>query len=157
MSSVCGICGISCDGVDNEQKVKCAGSCENFFHVRCIHDDDVGIKTHCFIDWKCKLCCDVSTTSTGLLEILQEFKSQLCDEMKTTKNYIYEDWLKLCNSCLTRWMNNSYNEKYKEVEVSGIPETPREDVLSLVKDVGTESHTSRKTACLLLFCSSPGG
>ncbi|KAG8332902.1 hypothetical protein J6590_012671 [Homalodisca vitripennis] len=88
MLSVCGICDISCDGVDNEQKVKCAGSCEKYFHARCIHGDVVGPKTRSSRDWKCKVCRDVSTTSTEFREILQEFKSQLCDEMKSTKNKI---------------------------------------------------------------------
>ncbi|XP_054260399.1 uncharacterized protein LOC128985051 [Macrosteles quadrilineatus] len=177
MTSDCGICGKSCDG-DEEQKVKCAGSCEKFFHARCIQDDVVGTKTRSFRDWKCKQCREVVTTTNELLKVLQEFKAQMFDELKTTRNEITDltdamqfmsnkmdestnlmknikeelasmkkenEHLRSDNAALNKEVTSlkskvraleQYSRK-NNVEVSGIPETPNEDVMSLVKDVGT--------------------
>lgn len=183
MSSDCGICGKSCDG--DEQKIKCVGGCEKYFHSRCTQYDVVGTKTRSFKDWKCKMCRSANTSSTEdnnacsneLIKVLQEFKSQVFEELKSTRTEIndltgamqfmsnkMDESTKLMKDIKDelaavkkenehlRNMNVTLNtevtslkdrvrtlEQYSRknnVEVSGIPETPREDVIGLVKDVG---------------------
>lgn len=173
MSSVCGICGVDCKGVEKDQRVKCAG-CEVYFHSKCIQDDVVGKKTRSFRDWRCKTCRQASSSNTDLLSALQDFKVQMIEEMKKEIHTLAESVqfmsnkmdestnimktikeelaaIKKENEHLTT-MNSALNtevtslkhrvkalEQYSRknnVEVNGIPETPREDVVGLVKDVG---------------------
>lgn len=177
MSSVCGICGIDCNGVEKDQRVKCAGSCETYFHSKCIQDDVVGTKTRSFKDWKCKTCRLATSSNVDLINALQEFKTQMIEEMKTTRKEIStlaesvqflsdkmdesanlmktfkeelaavkkeNEHLSAMNSTLNTEVTSLKNrvralEQYSRknnVEVNGIPETPREDVVGLVKDVG---------------------
>ncbi|XP_046666525.1 uncharacterized protein LOC124358275 [Homalodisca vitripennis] len=177
MSSVCGICGIDCNDVERDQRVKCAGSCEKYFHSKCIQDDVVGTKTRSFKDWRCKTCRKATFSNNDLISALQDFKMQMIEEMKTTRNEINtlaesvkfmsnkmdestnlmktikeelalvkkeNERLTAMNSTLNTEVTSLKNrvralEQYSRknnVEVNGIPETPREDVVGLVRDVG---------------------
>ncbi|XP_054287896.1 uncharacterized protein LOC129003623 [Macrosteles quadrilineatus] len=185
MSSNCGICGVSIENSESEQKIKCTGVCGNFFHSRCAQDDLVGAKTRSLRDWKCKKCrpslsatSEVSADGTKeLLQALEDFKQKVFMELKSTRNDISElkeslnfvsnmmddsnklmteikgelatlkkenDDLRKENATLTVEVTSlkdrvrsleQYSRK-NNVEISGIPQTPNEDVVKLVKDVG---------------------
>lgn len=186
MPSNCGICSLLCSDDDNEQVIKCAGSCEKSFHSRCIQDDVVGAKTRSFRDWKCKNCrtsININSSSTpeatnDLLKALADFKAQIMHEFKSAKDEINtlaqavqyasdkmdesmtlmkeiksdlaavkkeNENLRSMNTTLSNEVNilkdkvrslEQYSRK-NNVEINGIPETPRENVFNLVKDVGT--------------------
>lgn len=103
MSSSCGVCLKPCD-VDSDQAVKCGGTCDRFFHQRCIKDDVEGKKTRSNKDWKCKDCRKESSSTQSsassaptphitkdfLVKILEEFKAEVFGEFKSFRTEMGE-------------------------------------------------------------------
>lgn len=189
MSSDCGICGKVINSDKSEQKIKCAGSCDNVFHLRCVQEDVDGTKTRSFKDWKCRNCRAASTTTylgmeghDDILQELKDFKIQVFEELKSTRTLINTEISQLSDAM--QFMSNKVDEstnlmkeikselaavkkeneslramntaldgevkslkdrvrsleqysRKNNIEISGIPETPKENVNSIVKDVGT--------------------
>lgn len=185
MSSDCGICGKPLNNDDSEQKIKCSGICNNYFHSRCIQEDVRGTKTRSFRDWKCEVCRSVVYASpksemkcaSELTKLLEDFKKQMLGEMKSTRSEINglansmqffsdkmdestnlmkeireelaavkkeNESLRVKNAALNSEVSSlkdrvrsleQYSRK-NNVEISGIPETPKEDVCRIVRDVG---------------------
>ncbi|KAG8309960.1 hypothetical protein J6590_073085 [Homalodisca vitripennis] len=184
MSSHCGICGLSYGNDENEQKIKCAGSCENLFHYRCVQEDVDGAKTRSFRDWKCKSCRgETAISSEGraeyiqeLFKVIKELKSEVA-ELKSTRNELNSlsesmqfvskkmdestnlmkeikvdlaalkkenEYLRNRNAALDTEVTSlkdrvrqlEHYSRKNNLEISGIPETPKENVFSLVKDIG---------------------
>lgn len=186
MSHNCAVCDGSFDSEESEQRIKCAGSCNKYYHSRCIQKDVDGAKTRSFRDWKCRDCRTSSTTipsqvsnedTKELLKALEDFKQQMFVELKSVRVELNElsgsmqfvsdkmdestnlmkeikselalvkkenENLRNLNSALTAEVDSlkgrvrsleQYSRK-SNLEINGIPETPKENVSGLVRDVG---------------------
>lgn len=133
MSSVCGSCGIDCKGVEKDQRVKCAGSCEVYFHSKCIQDDVVGTKTRSFKDWRCKTCRRDTSFNIDLINAFQDFKVQMIEEMKKEINTLAES---------VQFMSNKMDEstnlmKTIKEELAGIKKE-NEQLTAMNRTLNTE-------------------
>lgn len=85
MSSVCGVCNKVC-GSDANVAIKCS-KCGNVFHIACVKDDSVGIKTRSTKEWKCGGCRQASSThsssgGTPGTPLTKEFLVAVVDQLK---------------------------------------------------------------------------
>ncbi|XP_046679303.1 uncharacterized protein LOC124366745 [Homalodisca vitripennis] len=145
MSHNCAVCDGSFDSEGGEQGIKCAGSCNKYYHARCIQRDVDGAKTRSFRDWRCRDCrassattpSQVSNESTKeLLKALEDFKQQMFVELKSVRVELNE--LSGSMQFVSDKMDESTNlmKEKSNLEINGIPETPKENVSGLVRDVG---------------------
>lgn len=191
MSAICSICSVSCDS--NSGEVKCCAGCKRFFHTECVKDDADSKKTRSASkEWMCKDCrkpqsaassVNSSVSSTALTKeflrkVLEEFKKEMFDELKSFKKEVTElrasmeflsnavdssntmmksiqadlssikkenIQIQLQNNLLKADVNGLKErlralEQYSRrtnIEISGIPETPKENIIQIVKDVGS--------------------
>lgn len=188
MAGNCGVCGESCEV--NPDSVKCAGSCDTFFHLSCISVD--GKTRGSKKDYMCEKCkrgkstssLDSSKSTPGtvltkefLVKMFEAFKTEVFGELKNYGKELidfrgamdfFSGKLDDTNKHLEE-SNKNYNEMKKEVEelkqknlkltlemketqirlrnmeqysrkcnveISGIPLSNNEDVISVVEDVG---------------------
>lgn len=94
--AVCGVCGSEC--VDGNG-IKCAGNCDNSFHLHCIKNEAEGKITRSTRDWKCPSCkaksnqssVKSSSSTAGaltkefLIKVMEGFKKEVFSEMAAFK------------------------------------------------------------------------
>lgn len=99
MSPICGVCNDVCLNEASDPCIKCKGSCEKSFHVRCVKDDIDAKRTRS--QWKCRDCRSSSTQGSGnssttttaltkdfLVRVIEEFKAQVFGEMKSFRDEV---------------------------------------------------------------------
>lgn len=99
---VCGVCGSECVEGNN---IKCAGNCENSFHLNCIKNEAEGKITRSTRDWKCPSCKTKSNQSSVksssstegvltkdfLIKVMEGFKKEVFSEMASFKTEVVSE------------------------------------------------------------------
>lgn len=105
--STCYVCNVLLDDSKSDSFVKCVGGCGRFAHSTCAKDDkDLPVenprKTRSAREWKCRECRNTSSSKNSaqssaseltkecLVRILEQFKIEVFEELKTFKSDMTE-------------------------------------------------------------------